>query len=67
MKDTLWEKIKRSFRRGDNKFLYGPICGKEGWVGGDDRIIFTDRPDPLNMMRDKRIAEMRRQIQEDVK
>ncbi len=67
MKDSIWEKIKRFFRLGDSKFLYGPYAGRKGWIGGDDPIYFPNRPDPLHMTRDERHKEMMRQISEDLK
>lgn len=67
MKDTIWEKVTRFFRRGDNKFLHGPYAGKKGWIGGDDPIYFPDRPDPIDLTRQERHEEMMRQIREDIK
>lgn len=56
---------------GENKYVIGKWRNWKkwdaGWIGGNDRIVFTDRPDPLTLSFPDRQKEMRRQIQEDVK
>lgn len=51
---------------GEDKFLRGPYA-EEGWIGGTERIVFKDRPDPLRMSFAERRKEVHRQIREDVK
>jgi hypothetical protein len=52
--------------RGNDRFITGPYARRDGWTGGEGRIIFCNRPDPLNMSRRERGKEMLKQIREDV-
>ena len=53
-------------RLDDNKYITGDYTESEGWVGSEDRIIFCNRPDPLDLTHGERQVELRRQIEEDV-